>query len=135
MGHRYDPDMNVGADQRITRAGRLLRRAKLDELPQLLNVIKGEMALVGPRPEVSRYTALYDAAQKPILAFTPGITSPASLQFRRENDLLAAQADPEQFYLTEVMPEKIRIDLAYAQRATVLSDLAVIGKTLACLFG
>ena len=127
--------ITVGADQRITRAGHLLRQTKLDELPQLLNVVKGEMSLVGPRPEVPRYVALYGEAQQPILALTPGITSLASLQFRHESALLAAQVDPEKFYLTEVVPEKIRIDLAYAQRATVLSDLAVIGKTVACLFG
>ena len=124
----------VGADQRITRVGQFLRRTKLDELPQLLNVVKGEMTLVGPRPEVPRYVAQYGEAEKPLLALTPGITSLASLQFRHESELLAAQADPETFYLTQVMPEKVRIDLAYARRATVMSDLAVIAKTLSCLF-
>ncbi len=126
--------ITVGADQRITRVGAFLRRTKLDELPQLLNVVKGEMTLVGPRPEVPRYVAQYGESEKPLLALTPGITSLASLQFRHESELLAAQADPETFYLTQVMPEKVRIDLAYARRATVMSDLAVIAKTLACLF-
>ncbi len=126
--------ITVGADQRITKVGQFLRRSKLDELPQLLNVVKGEMTLVGPRPEVPRYVAQYGEAEKPLLALTPGITSLASLQFRHESELLAAQADPETFYLTQVMPEKVRIDLAYARRATVMSDLAVIAKTLSCLF-
>ena len=125
--------ITVGADQRITRVGQFLRRTKLDELPQLLNVLKGEMTLVGPRPEVPRYVAQYGEAEKPLLALTPGITSMASLQFRRESELLAAQTDPETFYLTQVMPEKVSIDLAYARRATVISDLAVIAKTLTCL--
>ena len=125
--------ITVGADRRITRIGNFLRRTKLDELPQLLNVVKGEMTLVGPRPEVPRYVAHYGEAEKPLLALTPGITSVASLQFRRESELLAAQSDPETFYLTQVMPEKIRIDLAYARRATVMSDLAVIAKTFSCL--
>jgi lipopolysaccharide/colanic/teichoic acid biosynthesis glycosyltransferase len=127
--------LTVGADRRITRVGHWLRRTKLDELPQLLNVLIGEMTLVGPRPEVPRYVEKYDAAQRAILHVTPGITSLASLQFRHESALLAAQAEPETFYLTEIMPEKIRIDLAYAQRATVLSDLGVIAKTVSCLFG
>lgn len=130
--------LTVGKDRRITRVGNFLRRTKLDELPQLFNVVTGEMTLVGPRPEVPRYVALYieryGPAEKPLLALTPGITSLASLQFRHESELLATQADPEHFYLTEVMPEKVRIDLEYAQRATVFSDLAVIGKTLSCLF-
>jgi lipopolysaccharide/colanic/teichoic acid biosynthesis glycosyltransferase len=126
--------ITVGTDQRITRVGHFLRRSKFDELPQLLNVVKGEMTLVGPRPEVPRYVSQYGEAEKPLLALTPGITSLASLQFRHESELLAAQSDPETFYLTQVMPEKVRIDLAYARRATVMSDLAVIAKTLFCLF-
>ena len=129
----HGAQITVGADQRITRVGQFLRRTKLDELPQLLNVVKGEMTLVGPRPEVPHYVAQYGEAEKPLLALTPGITSVASLQFRRESELLAAQAEPETFYLTQLMPEKVRIDLAYARQATVMSDLAVIAKTLSCL--
>lgn len=127
--------LTIGADRRITRVGHWLRRSKLDELPQLFNVLGGAMTLVGPRPEVPRYVEKYDAAQRAILALTPGITSLASLQFRHESELLATQAEPETFYLIEVMPAKIRIDLAYAQRATVLTDLGVIAKTVSCLFG
>jgi lipopolysaccharide/colanic/teichoic acid biosynthesis glycosyltransferase len=122
--------LTVGLDSRITRSGQWLRRAKFDELPQLLNILRGEMSLVGPRPEVPRYVALYATHEKPILALKPGLTSLASLQFRDENTLLAGQADPEKFYLEEVLPTKLRTDLAYAQRATALSDLRIIAQTL-----
>jgi lipopolysaccharide/colanic/teichoic acid biosynthesis glycosyltransferase len=122
--------LTVGQDKRITRSGQFLRRYRLDELPQLINVLKGEMSLVGPRPEVPRYVACYGEHERAILALTPGITSQASLNFLAEGELLARQADPEQFYLAEVMPAKIRTDLAYAQHATVLSDLSVILQTL-----
>lgn len=122
--------LTVGADQRITRSGQFLRRYKFDELPQFINVLLGEMTLVGPRPEVSRYVAQYNEQERAILNLTPGITSPASLVYRSESELLAQQTDPEQFYLAEVMPAKIRTDLAYARRATWLSDLGVIAKTV-----
>ncbi len=122
--------ITVGADQRITRSGHFLRRYKLDELPQFINVLRGEMTLVGPRPEVPRYVAHYAEHERAVLALTPGITSPASLAFRSESELLAQQADPEQFYLAEVMPAKIRADLAYARRANWLSDLGVLAQTV-----
>jgi lipopolysaccharide/colanic/teichoic acid biosynthesis glycosyltransferase len=130
---RRGAQLTVGADQRITRCGHWLRHYKLDELPQLLNVIKGEMSLVGPRPEVPRYVDCYSPAERAILELTPGITSTASLRFRNESALLAQQNEPEQFYLAEVLPAKIRADLAYAQRATWLSDLGLIVQTLWCL--
>lgn len=122
--------LTVGADRRITRCGRWLRHYKLDEMPQLLNVIKGEMSLVGPRPEVPRYVDCYSAAERAILELMPGITSTASLRFRNESALLAEQSEPEQFYLAEVLPAKICADLAYAQRATWLSDLSLFAQTL-----
>lgn len=122
--------LTVGADQRITRSGRFLRGYKFDELPQFINVLLGEMTLVGPRPEVPRYVAQYSAQESAILSLTPGITSPASLVYRAESELLAQQADPEQFYLAEVMPAKIRTDLAYARCATWRSDLRIIAQTL-----
>jgi lipopolysaccharide/colanic/teichoic acid biosynthesis glycosyltransferase len=132
---RQGAQITIGADRRITRSGQLLRKYKLDELPQLLNVIKGEMSLVGPRPEVPRYVELYDQEQRPILAFKPGITSPASIAFSNESDLLARQSDPEHFYFTVLMPEKIRRDLNYAKRATVWSDCALLAKTFLRIFG
>lgn len=122
--------LTVGADQRITRSGHFLRRYKFDELPQFINVLLGEMTLVGPRPEVSRYVAQYNEQERTILNLTPGITSPASLVYRSESELLAQQTDPEKFYLAEVMPAKIRTDLAYARRANWLTDLGVIAKTV-----
>ncbi len=132
---RQGSQLTVGADRRITRSGQFLRRFKLDELPQLLNVIKGEMSLVGPRPEVPRYVERYDQEQRRILAFKPGITSPASIAFSNESELLAQQPDPEDFYLSVLMPEKIRRDLNYAREATVLTDCALIAHTVPRIFG
>lgn len=122
-------------DPRITRVGRYLRASKIDELPQLLNVIRGEMSLVGPRPEVTRYVALYTPEQRRVLDLTPGITDPASVRFFDEESVLARYADPEQGYIAEVMPEKIRINLAYASTADVWSDIGVILRTLGVIAG
>jgi len=122
--------ITIGADRRITRSGRLLRKYKLDELPQLFNVIRGEMSLVGPRPEVPRYVELYTEDQRRILALKPGVTSPASIAFSDESELLARQEDPENFYRAQLMPAKIREDLSYAKQATIFSDCAMVAKTL-----
>ncbi len=122
--------LTVGEDPRITRSGRWLRRSKIDELPQLINVLKGEMSLVGPRPEVPRYVELYGEGEKTVLELLPGITDPASIKYRRESELLARAAEPERTYIEEIMPEKIRINLDYARRATLLTDLQVILATL-----
>ncbi len=124
------PQLTVGDDPRITRAGRFLRRAKIDELPQLINVLKGEMSLVGPRPEVPRYVALYTEEQRRVLELTPGITDPASIRYRHESSLLALSADPEQTYIQQIMPEKLRLNLDYARRATCYTDFKVILTTL-----
>jgi lipopolysaccharide/colanic/teichoic acid biosynthesis glycosyltransferase len=122
--------LTVGADPRITRVGGLLRRYKLDEFPQLLNVVTGEMSLVGPRPEVPRYVKLYTDDQRRVLELVPGITDPASIRFRRESELLAASADPEATYVDEIMPEKIRLNLEYTGRASPLGDLRLILETI-----
>lgn len=122
--------LTVGGDPRITRVGAVLRRFKLDELPQLINVVLGDMALVGPRPEVPRYVALYDARQRDVLRVRPGITDPASVAFRDENRLLAASSDPECTYVEQVMPAKLAMNLEYLERRTLLSDVAVIWRTL-----
>jgi lipopolysaccharide/colanic/teichoic acid biosynthesis glycosyltransferase len=127
---RSGAQLTVGADSRITRVGRWLRRSKIDELPQLFNVLRGEMSLVGPRPEVPRYVALYDDAERVVLDLVPGITDPASIRYRDEASVLAHAADPERCYIDEIMPEKIRINLEYAERATPFSDLLVILSTL-----
>jgi lipopolysaccharide/colanic/teichoic acid biosynthesis glycosyltransferase len=127
---RLGPQLTVAGDRRITRVGGWLRRSKLDELPQLLNVLTGDMSLVGPRPEVARYVALYTAEQRRVLELRPGITDPASIRYRDEERELAAAADPEAHYIRQVMPEKIRLNLDYAARASVLRDVGVIAATL-----
>jgi lipopolysaccharide/colanic/teichoic acid biosynthesis glycosyltransferase len=137
MSHeaRQGPQITVGADARITRAGSFLRRHKLDELPQLIDVLKGDMSLVGPRPEVPRYVAMYpqDLREK-VLSVRPGITDPASLQFRDESGLLARAADPEREYVEVVMPAKLKLAAQYVERATRATDLHLIGRTLRLLF-
>jgi lipopolysaccharide/colanic/teichoic acid biosynthesis glycosyltransferase len=131
---RRSGQLTVGSDDRITRIGRWLRRAKLDELPQLFNVVGGTMSLVGPRPEVPRYVELYTDSQQSVLEMVPGITDPASIEYRDEAAILAASEDPERTYIDEIMPEKIRLNLEYAQSRTGLwSDVRVILRTLAVL--
>lgn len=127
---RLGPQLTAAGDPRITSTGRWLRRTKLDELPQLLNVLVGEMSLVGPRPEVPRYVARYTAEQRRVLELVPGITDPASVHYRDEGALLAAAPDPDRLYVERLMPDKIRRNLAYAATATVWSDVRVILQTL-----
>ncbi len=127
--------LTVGADPRVTRVGRWLRRHKLDELPQLLNVLAGEMSLVGPRPEVPRYVAHYTPEQQAVLRLIPGITDPASIRYYDESEHLARAADPERCYIEEIMPEKIRLNLEYAAHATPWTDLQVVLSTLRRLAG
>ncbi len=127
------PQVTTRGDPRITRIGQYFRASKLDELPQLLNVIRGEMSLVGPRPEVARYVALYTSEQRRVLDLTPGITDPASVQFFDEEKILARYADPEQAYVAELMGEKIRINLEYARTADVWTDIDVIARTLGAI--
>lgn len=130
---RIGGELTVGRDPRVTRIGQVLRTTKLDELPQLLNVLRGEMSLVGPRPEVPRYVALYDDAQRAVLGLTPGITDPASITYRHEAELLGASPDPERTYTEQIMKHKIEINLEYAQRATIRSDCAVLAQTFRSL--
>ena len=117
-------------DPRITSVGRLLRKTKLDEFPQLWNVLKGEMSLVGPRPEVPHYVARYDAEQRKVLQLKPGITDLATLVFRNEEELLRAAADVETFYVAQCVPQKISLNLAYARRANLWQDTRIILRTL-----
>ena len=130
---RKGPGVTINADRRITSVGHWLRRTKLDELPQLFNVLKGDMALVGPRPEDQRYVDFYTPEQRLILDYRPGITSPASLRFRNEEQLLAG-ADWEQHYIRQIMPAKLAIDLAYLSRRNVISDLVLIAQTTLAIF-
>lgn len=127
---RLGPAITVGADPRITRTGRWLRASKMDELPQLINVWIGEMSLVGPRPEVQKYVDIYTEDHLRVLDLRPGITDPASIKYRDESALLAKAEHPEDLYIREIVPEKIRINLAYAEGANLWSDLRVILATL-----
>jgi FlaA1/EpsC-like NDP-sugar epimerase/lipopolysaccharide/colanic/teichoic acid biosynthesis glycosyltransferase len=120
-------------DTRVTPVGRFLRRTKLDELPQLLNVLRGEMSLVGPRPETSEHVAGYNEIQRRILHLKPGITGAASLRYLNEESLLAEQADPEDFYLHDLMPRKLQLDLRYSDQLGLATDLRLILLTLAAV--
>jgi len=126
--------LTVGADPRITRSGAWLRRTRLDELPQLIDVLRGDMSLVGPRPEVPRYVQHYPPAlRERALAVRPGITDPSSLDFLDEGELLAAAVDPEREYIERILPRKLQAAADYAARATLWTDLQVIGRTLRLL--
>ncbi|MBS1944318.1 MAG: sugar transferase, partial [Bacteroidetes bacterium] len=112
-----------------------LRKTKLDELPQLWNVLRGDMSVVGPRPEVPKYVALYTAEQRAVLGVRPGITGMASLHYIDENELLARAADPESAYIHEVMPAKLALDLRYVREQSFLLDLRIILATVGKVFG
>ncbi|HET7700139.1 MAG TPA: sugar transferase [Candidatus Limnocylindria bacterium] len=119
-------------DQRVTGLGRALRRTRLDELPQLWNVIRGDMSLVGPRPEDPRVVAHYSEGERAVLTVRPGITGPAQLAFRDEDRMLDPR-DPEGSYLREVLPRKLAIDQAYVRERSLAGDLAIIARTIASL--
>jgi lipopolysaccharide/colanic/teichoic acid biosynthesis glycosyltransferase len=130
------PQITIGRDARITRAGHFLRRTKLDELPQFANVLRGDMSVVGPRPEVPRYVALYPsdlAAQ--VLSVRPGITDLASLAFRNEGELLARSDDPERTYVQDILPAKLQYACQYVQTRSLWLDLSIIVHTVAALAG
>ena len=125
--------ITVGRDSRITRVGALLRKTKLDELAQLINVFLGQMSFVGPRPEVPRYVRLYTPYQRQVLLVRPGITDYASIAYRSENDLLAAADDPERMYIEEIMPAQIELNMRYLHEISPLSDIRLILKTIAAV--
>jgi len=122
--------ITVGHDSRITRVGAFLRRTKLDELAQLLNVLAGQMSFVGPRPEVPRYVDMYTPYQRQVLLVRPGITDYASIAYRNENELLAGADDPERLYVETVMPDKIELNMKYLREISPLADLRLILKTI-----
>ena len=128
--------LTVGDDTRITQAGAWLRRSKVDELPQLVNVLWGDMSLVGPRPEVPRYVALYPAdLRETVLSVRPGITDLASLAYRNESALLAHSADPERTYAEEILPAKLRYASQYVHTRTLWLDLKILVQTAWTLLG
>ena len=124
------PSITADGDPRITATGRFIRKTKIDELPQLFNVLKGEMSFVGPRPEVPRFVELYTEEQRLVLDLRPGITDLASIEFRREEQLLASAKDPEKTYVDFCIPRKIELNLQHASRAGLFADLVIIAKTL-----
>ena len=124
------PLITTAGDARITRVGRFLRRTKLDELPQLLNVWRGEMSLVGPRPEVPTYVALYDERQREVLSIRPGITDPASIAYADEEEILGGASDPARVYVEEVLPRKLELNLQYIEKMSLHYDVWVIWKTI-----
>ena len=126
--------ITLGMDARITRLGWFLRKTKLDELPQLINVLKGDMSLVGPRPEVPTYVQIFRHDYAEILQLRPGITDLASLKYRDEAALLARSLNPEQEYVEYILPDKIRLGKEYIKRSSFFFDLALIVKTPLCLF-
>ena len=121
-------------DYRITRIGRFLRRSKLDEFPQFFNVLIGDMSIVGPRPEIREYVALYSDEQKIILNFKPGITDVASLEYYRENEILGAAEDPEKTYIEEIMPAKIELNKKYIKNASIGQDIKIMWRTVLRMF-
>lgn len=121
-------------DSRITSVGYFLRKYKLDELPQLFNVLLGDMSFVGPRPEVQKYVDLYTSDQRKVLDVRPGITDLASIEYMNESDLLSRSDDPEKTYIQEIMPHKLEINLRYLQKRNLFSDVGVILKTFGGIF-
>lgn len=127
--------ITVGGDKRITGIGKALRKSKLDELPQLFNVFAGQMSLVGPRPEVAEYVAMYTEEQRKVLSVKPGITDYASVCFRNENEILARAEDPQKEYIEHIMPLKLRYNAKYIEEMGVLTDLKIIFLTAYVVFG
>ena len=122
--------ITVGNDNRITKIGTFLRKYKMDELPQLINVFKGDMSLVGPRPEVPRYVKLYNEEQRKVLEVKPGITDLASIRYRDENDLLGEAENPDEFYINTIMPDKLALNLEYINKNNIFLDIYIILKTI-----
>ncbi|VYU31458.1 sugar transferase [Clostridium tertium] len=122
--------ITVGKDSRITKVGAFLRKFKIDELPQLLNVLKGDMSLVGPRPEVPKYVSLYNETQKKVLCVRPGITDIASLRYKDENDILGKVENPEEYYINVIMKDKLDLNLEYIEKSNLFFDIYLIIKTI-----
>lgn len=122
--------LTVGNDNRVTKVGRFIRKYKLDELPQLINILKGEMSVVGPRPEVPKYVNLYSDEQLKVLTVLPGLTDFASIEYLDEQKVLGASNDPEKLYIEEVMPAKLSLNLKYINEKSFLLDIKLIFRTL-----
>lgn len=127
--------LTAGKDPRITTIGQVLRKTKLDELPQLINVLKGDMSLVGPRPEVPKYVEMFKEEFARVLVVRPGITDLASIRYRDESEILEKSDDPEQTYIDELLPDKLRLADEYVRRSSLRLDFWVIGRTILRIFG
>lgn len=122
--------ITVGKDNRITKVGAFLRKYKIDELPQLFNVLKGDMSLVGPRPEVPKYVDLYTESERRVLEVRPGITDLASLRYKDENDILGKVDNPEEYYINVIMKDKLKLNLEYIEKSNLIFDISLIFKTI-----
>ena len=127
-------NLTIAGDSRVTYIGRFLRRFKLDEIPQLLNILSGSMTFVGPRPETPEFVALYTPAQREILNYNPGLTDPASLKYRHEEKILASCQNPIDEYVKRLLPDKINISLQYQESRTTLTDIRIVFSTVASIF-
>ncbi len=122
--------ITIGKDSRITRVGAFLRKYKIDELPQLFNVLKGDMSLVGPRPEVPKYVDLYTEEERKVLEVRPGITDLASLRYSDENEILGKVENPEEYYINVIMKDKLKLNLEYIEKSNIIFDIYLIIKTI-----
>ena len=127
--------LTVGKDSRITATGKFLRKYKLDEFPQFINILSGKMSLVGPRPEVRKYVEMYNDEQKKILSVKPGLTDYASIEYINENEMLGKSADPEKTYIEEVMPAKLKLNEKYLADVSLLHDIKILWNTFRKVFG
>lgn len=127
---KQGPQITAGRDPRITPIGHVLRKSKLDELPQLINVLRGDMSFVGPRPEIPKYVEMFRKDYEELLKVRPGITDLASLKYRHESELLGRSENPEQTYTQQILPDKIELAKEYIERSSLLFDLSVIFRTL-----
>lgn len=134
VSSEMSPGITVSGDKRITRVGRFLRRYKMDELPQLWNVLRGDMSLVGPRPELPKYVETYPPEQRLVLCVRPGITDPASLLYRHEEEILSRCEDPERVYRMEILPDKLAQNLGYIRNISFRTDLRIILATVSRSF-
>lgn len=136
VDHAYSQGkpMTIGDDPRITKVGKVLRKLKIDEIPQLINVLKGDMSFVGPRPLVPYHISLYTDVQKQILCIKPGITDLASISFRKESEMLASSSDPDKTYLEEIIPRKVELNMVYIRNISLWNDLRLIFRTVFSLF-
>lgn len=126
--------ITIGADMRVTKVGKFIRKYKIDEFPQLLNIIAGQMSIVGPRPEVPKYVAMYNERQRQVLSVLPGLTDFATLEYLDEQKLLGQSDDPHKTYIEDVMPAKLELNLKYVDKKSLLTDIRLIFSTIARIF-